>query len=152
MKKNENYTGPLKEARYKNIILKHIRNDRDTYTFCFILHKTLSLENITLAAFINLIEEISLDGLIETRLNSTGDLFIIVSKTSKIDFFLEQGGYETQYLTEQSEVSAENAKFRQENFIRFVKVIKSGAWLLVFAISVLVNIYFIWRLLLPYLI
>ena len=102
------------------------------------------LKGISEATTIHLLEEIESDNYIE--LDSTKDSRYAKYET-RTDYFLETGGYEAQFNAEQSSDALEEMKYRkverQEGFIRFVKVIKSGAWLVGFVISVLINIFFV---------
>ena len=135
---------PLEEAKYKDIILRYLKgqpNKQSDFEFIIALKE---LKGISEATTIHLLEEIESDNYIE--LDSTKDSRYAKYET-RTDYFLENGGYEEQFLAENSEVAAEDMKYRkverQEGFIRFVKVIKSGAWLVGFIISVGINIYFI---------
>ena len=102
------------------------------------------LIGISEATTIHLLEEIECANYI--ALDSTKDSRYAKYDT-RTDYFLENDGYEALLLAENTEVAAEDMKYRkverQEDFIRLVKVIKSGAWLIGIIISVGINIYFI---------
>ena len=137
------------EAKYKDVILRYLKDKPNKQSIFEILIGLIELKDISGATVIHLIEEIAGDEYI--NLGGSKDNKIAFYD-SRADYFLENGGYEAQYLAEHSEVAAEDMKYRkverQEAFIRFVKVIKSGAWLAGFIISVGINIFFVLKFLL----
>lgn len=137
----------LQEAKHKDAILWHLKYHPNKYVDFSVLAVRKELNGISYASAVHLLEEIEGDNYITTGSTKDGPYAGYLSRT---EYFLEQGGYEAQYLAEQSEVTAEEMKYkkveRQEGFIRFVKVIKSGAWLVFFVVSVAANIFLILNL------
>ncbi len=136
---------PLNEAKYKDIILKFLQPfRRDSVLDYGEVANIKELKGVSGATIAHLIDDLTLDCYVITS-SSRGGKF--VGYQSRADYFLEQGGYEAQYYAEKAIEEAEDKKYgrieRQKNFIRFVKVIKSGAWLVGFIVSIAFNIYFV---------
>lgn len=103
-----------------------------------------SIINATIPEIRNYLKEIEEDGYIVESKSQPGTFV----KSHTADLFIRNGGYEAQYTAEAVEAMKYRKIEKQEGFIRFVKVIKSGAWLVGFIISVGINIFFVLKFLL----